>query len=1268
MSPALRVLVANGDQGIRRNVAAVLKSGGYEVLEASTRNEALACARQHRPNIVLLDVHLADAHGTEVCRQLKNDPGLEEVFVALFSDEETSGADQLMGAESGADDYILKSISAGELLARIRMLVRLRDTTLALRASEQHCRGLIQILPDAVALMDRHGRLTVGNPQGVSLLGYASADELVSKTLFDLCPLEEHKTLQETIQRILEGGAPQTVELTVARSDGQLLRLDASVAALPGPAGRSTALVSVARGIIRRESAEEKLRDNEELFRQFAEHIGEVFWMTDPSKKRLHYISPAYELIWGRTRESLYQSPLSWVESIHPEDRDRVLAAAQTRQVTGEYDERYRIVRPDGSIRWIRDRAFPVRNDVGKVYRVLGIAEDITALKESEERLAVLAHGFQSTSQPICITDLEDRFTFVNRAFEQIYGYNQAEILGEKPSLLLSPRNPPSLIEDILASTRAGGWQGEVIDVRKDGTEIPIYLSTSQIQDNTGKVIGLMGVAQDILERKQAEERIRLLADALQSAQELVTVANHENRLTFVNGAFLKAYGYTESEVLGQTPEFLYAPSNPRGIGRRIYDGTLTGGWRGELINRRKDGTEFPISLATSEIKTNEGKSLGLLGIAHDISERRRAERLQSALVSLGLRLGAATAPEDAAQTILDVTSDLFGWDAGFVNLYSEADDDRIVWLRTIDTVAGHRAPVAPPSPIPSALMRQVRKEGARLINRDGDALTLDDLERFGDSNRPSAAMMYVPIRSGGRAIGILSIQSYIPGAYHERDLPLLQALADHCGDSLLRIRVTGALEKAQAKYRGIFENATEGIFRTSPGGRLLEANPALARMFGYASPRELMAAVTDTGRQLYVLPRQRVELRRLLEARGAVRGFETQNRCKDGSLIWVRMNARAVRDPAGRTMYYEGTVEDVTERKRAREALENTRRLQQTMLENIPDPAWLKDAEGRFLACNKAMASFYAAGPDEVIGRTIADLDPREAAQFVEEDNQVMKSRKPEIFERVRTDTRGKQQWFEVAKAPAFDEQGQVMGTVGIAREMTEHKRLEGELRLLPRRIIEAQETERQRVARDLHDSVNQILASAQMRLRKVEESGTEFRPSTREILARCRDLLVQALEENRRIAHDMRPSDLDMLGFAVACRNFCQQFQARTNLTVTCRLGRLGQRLAPASELNLFRIVQEAFNNVEKHARARKLRLNLSARGESLLLRIEDDGRGFNPKAPRTGEGRRSGIGLTNIRERAAAMHGSCEVESAPGRGTTITVRVPLSARAGT
>ena len=731
MKKHVTILVVDDNNEIRQLFTTVLRESGYHVLEAATGQQGLHLAQTRIPDLVLLDVRLPDISGAEVCRKIKTNPRLQDVFVALCSGEAVSDDHKVTGLELGADEYLIKPMSMRELLARVQTLVRLHNTTTALRASEAYHRRLIDILPDAVFLIHPKGRLLTANSQAVAMLGYDSAAELLEKSIFDLSPEEQHERIKSDISSALKVGILRDEQYTLLKKDQTLLRVELSATVSLGINEQPAGLLSMVRDINERTRAQEAVKVSEEKFRQLADNIREVFWMSNADRSKFIYVSPAFEHIWGQPCSTLYTSPGKWIEFLHPDDRDRVIESTLTKSPAREYDEIYRIIRPDGSIRWIEDRAFPIYDASGNLYRIVGIADDITKRKEALDSLAESEARKRAIMQAaldcIITIDHEGRIIELNSAAEKIFAFNRSKFIGENVIAVIPPSFKP--------------W----------------FLS--------GLAIGFSG---------------------------------------------------------GKGPT----------LGSRI-----------EMPALRADGSRF------------------------------------------------------------------------------------------------------------------------------------------------SAEFAITPI-----------------------------TLMEH-------------------------------------------------PMF---------------------------------------------------------------------TLY----IRDITQRKRA-----------------------------------------------------------------------------------------------------------------------------EAELRSLPQRILRAQEAERSRIAQELHDGINQLIASVKMRLHKVESSLPDLKPAAREILRRCDQVLVRVLEENRRIAHNLRPAELDNLGLSAACSSFCNEVQSRTNLKVECRITSPKRRLPSVIELHLFRIIQEAINNITKHARAKLIKLQIQVRSDLVLLKIQDDGQGFDPIAVEAGKKIRHGLGLTNIRERTLAMNGDCEIKSQPKRGTTILVRVPLA-----
>ncbi len=225
-----------------------------------------------------------------------------------------------------------------------------------------------------------------------------------------------------------------------------------------------------------REDAYIALHDNEERFREVVENIEEVFWMTSINKDRMHFISRAYEKVWGRTCASLYSNPMAWLDAIHPDDRARVSATATAKQTSNDYVEEYRIVRPDGSIRWISDRAFPVRNAAGEIYRVAGVATDITERKDAEAALRKSEDQLHQAQKMDAIGQLAGGVAHdFNNQLSVILGY--ANILSQQitqpnlrkfaENICIAARRSADLTQKLLVFARKGQTQTAPVDLHK---------------------------------------------------------------------------------------------------------------------------------------------------------------------------------------------------------------------------------------------------------------------------------------------------------------------------------------------------------------------------------------------------------------------------------------------------------------------------------------------------------------------------------------------------------------------------------------------------------------------------------------------------------------------------------------------------------------------------------------------------------------------------------------------------------------------------------
>ena len=249
-------------------------------------------------------------------------------------------------------------------------------------------------MPVGAFMCDVNQRISGWNPAAEKIFGH-TREEAEGSTPQDLIfkPEDRADAEKRFVEMALAGEPSRSITRCVAK-DGSTVICSWTITTLlepDGTFGGAIAMVEDCTSQMRidrdRAIMETQMRESQERFRQLADSIREVFWMTNIDRTRILYVSPAYERIWGKSCDSLYQSALSWTESIHPDDRERILKAAKEKQLLGQYDEEFRILRPDGSVRWIRDQAFPVNDGAGHVTGIAGVSEDISQRKRLEDQL-----------------------------------------------------------------------------------------------------------------------------------------------------------------------------------------------------------------------------------------------------------------------------------------------------------------------------------------------------------------------------------------------------------------------------------------------------------------------------------------------------------------------------------------------------------------------------------------------------------------------------------------------------------------------------------------------------------------------------------------------------------------------------------------------------------------------------------------------------------------------------------------------------------------
>lgn len=702
------------------------------------------------------------------------------------------------------------------------------------------------------------------------------------------------------------------------------------------------------------------------------------------------------------------------------------------------------------------------------------------------------------------------------------------------------------------------------------------------------------------------------LRDLLEVAPDAMVVVDQAGVIVLANSQAEALFGYRQQEVLGHHVEVLipqrfrerhrghrfdfFAEPRVRPMGAKL-----------QLFALRKNGTEFPVEISLSPVETAEG--MVVVNAIRDVSERKMAEESQ-------LRLAAIV--ESSADAIISKTLDgvIVSWNKGAQQIYGYTEAEAVGKPITIL--------------VPLELREEENKILARL--RTGERIEHYETLRVTKAGRTvNISLSLSPIKdSTATVLGICSISHDIT----ERKL----------ADEALRASEARLRLAQQAARIGTFEwNIQTGV---NTWTRELEA------MYGLA-PGGFEGTQTAFENLVHPDDRTRViELNNWALKTGQPTTGEWRVVWADGSMHWIAGRWQVFMNDSGEPSRMVGINIDMTERRRAEDALRGSEQRYRLLFERNVAGVAIANLDGFLLECNDGWAHILGyESREELPGRHASEFyfNPAERKQLVDElfEKQVLFSRELQLRRKDGTPV-----WVLFNAAVHSGHDRPIVQCTMI--DISEWKRAEETLAEMTRKLIQAQEQERARIARELHDDINQRLAMVAVQLGQLQDDPSKVRSRVQELQRQT----IQISNDVQALSHDLHSSQLEYLGAVAGMRSWCKEFGERHGMQIDFRQD-VRSTLPQEIVLSLFRVLQEALHNAAKHSGVKQIEVQLQEGSGEIHLIIRDAGRGFDIDTARQG----TGLGLVSMRERIRLVNGTIDIQSKLLGGTTIRARVPFS-----
>ncbi|MEP6946139.1 MAG: PAS domain S-box protein [Acidobacteriota bacterium] len=1130
----------------------------------------------------------------------------------------------------------------------------------ALRESEER----IRIAVDAAGLVTWEWDLTddmvFWTDRSSSVLGKTTLDNpTTASEFFKVLDVRDVDILRSRLTSAAGAGETLDAEFRTQRLDGTFRWISAYGKVTRWENGTATRLSGVAADITVRKQAEQEVRESQQklsaVFNGTSEFIGllsvdgtlleanRALLEFGPAKREDAIGRPFWEIFW-------FSHTPEMVEVI----RQGVADASR-----GKYFNIDALINSaSGNAHFFRITFSPIKDADGNVIFILPMGTDITDQMAAADAIGRQAALIELSQEPIFVWDLNDGIVEWNQGAELLYGYSRSEAIGQISNELLRTDYPDVLTDFLERLRQQGQWFGEVTQVSKEGRTLKIE-TRQQLLESGGKLL-VLETNRDITERRFASELLQRYRMLSERSRDAIWFLDSNGRFMDVNQAAIENYGYTRDEFLSMSIADVRHPSTSVELQRQIHEAN-TDGISFESVHVRKDGTTFPVDV-TANAADLDGKRM-VMAIVRDISERKAVE---IALIESEERSHLAQEAGRVGVWDWDASTGKTYWSRSMFLFYgeepSDINPDEKYWIDHLHPADRERLILN---------LKQTRESDTeqfhdefRIIRKDGSVGWIESTAKVVRDVTGEAVRMY------GVNIEIT-----------ERK------------DAQERVRLS------ENQLRLVTNAVPALISYVDNSERLRFANAKFTEWFGLPPEKIVGKRVRDVfGQDAYRILKPRVA-----EAlAGEKCTFETILSYKRAGERYVNISYMPDIGVDGTVHGYYAMTHDLTDLKRSQDLLRSSEERLGLMMEDLTDYAiFSMDRNGAIDSWNMGAELIFGYSREEVMGLgcevlfTPEDVDEgihlREMASAREtgrasDDRWHLRKGGTRFFAsgvmipvfvgktltgyaKIASDlTERKRRAEELQRAHdelevRVEERTRELADANLAllgemevREVAERQRAD-----LLARLVTSQEFERRRIARDLHDQLGQQLTALRLKIESLHEISAQYEPIATRV-RRLQEIAEKLDSEVSFLAWELRPTALDDLGLVDAVGAFVSEWSRHYEIEAEFHANGLGNvRLDHEIETHLYRITQEALNNIVKHADANTVTVILEKRESNVILIIEDNGKGFDPSDENITAGSSSGLGLVGMRERGMLVNGEVEIESAAGKGTTIFVRVP-------